>query len=106
MRENVQNKEARRIDRIGKLIAKGLMRCAQETPPKIAQNIGKEISNTDPILSLFESHHELSISEIKALAGLTTSTAHRKIKIHLNSGKLMAKGEARATRYCIRMNNS
>ena len=56
---------------------------------------------TDPILSLFEKHQNLSASEIKRLTDIKHSSTHRRLKRLLQDGKLITSGKARSTRYCL-----
>ena len=100
MKPSANIEEKKQIDRLGQLVAKGLALSAlQPTCSEITASDSPR--EDDPILSLFQKHQNLSVSEIKRLTGMKHSSAHRRLKRLLQEGKLITRGKARSTRYCL-----
>ncbi|WP_425607104.1 helix-turn-helix domain-containing protein [Coraliomargarita algicola] len=99
MRASAYIKENQRIERIGQLLAKALVLSSCAPPELVATQVEDCSSQTAPILTLFDQHKVLGMSEIMDLADMSRTTAHRRLRELVKAGKLIPQGKGRATRY-------
>ena len=97
--EKSPNDRERRLDRVGEILAKALAasRMASDLPKE--SEADEAPKDTDEIEELLGKYGELSVSEVMELAGISRSTAHRRLTSLTQKGKVASKGKGRATRY-------
>ena len=97
MKTSQFSSENQRLERIGQLLAKGLMLSETEENSDITDY--SQPPSRDPIAQLFVSHRELSISDVMRLARMSRTSAHRRLRELLVTGEIMVGGKGPATRY-------